>query len=175
MSSPTSINVVTIRTVQIQDLDIARQLILQMLTDSPEAFGETLSEAQARTDPDWEGYLQSMITPSGHTAFIAFDQRGACGYIAGDATNPQTPSGTVMVSRLWVAPRQRGTELGRQLMDVATKWASEQNAQFIGLGVTEMNLNAMKFYEHLGYIDTGMRFPLPWDQARQIIILGRKL
>src|SRR5690349_16696788 len=98
MSSPTSTSVVTIRTVRIQNLDIARQLILQMLTDSPEAFGETLSEAQARTDRDWEEFIQSMITPPGHAAFFACDPQGACGYIAGDATNPQTPPGTVMVS-----------------------------------------------------------------------------
>jgi len=165
----------TIRQVQIQDVFLVKEVILQMLTDSPEAFGETLSEAQARTDADWHQYVENTIVAPHHLAFIAVDKQSACGFVAGDAANPQTPPNTVVVGRLWVAPRQRGTGLGRKLMDVITKWASEQNTQFIALGVTEMNSNAVKFYEHLGYTDLGIRVPLPWHSDKEIILLGRKL
>jgi ribosomal protein S18 acetylase RimI-like enzyme len=175
MSSKSPLGNLTIRPVQEQDVLIVRDLILQMLTDSPEAFGETLAEARSRTETEWKQYVESSITPPQHTAFIASDVNGACGFVAGDAANSKTPPGTVLVNRLWVAPRQRGTGLGRQLMDIITKWANEQNAQQIGLGVTELNISAMKFYEHLGYIDLGVRTPIPWDLSRQIIILGRKL
>lgn len=175
MSSQTRTKITEIRNVQIQDTDAVRELTLQMLTDSPHAFGDTLTEAQARTDTDWSRYVQGMISPPDHNAFIAFNEQGACGFVAGDAANLQTPPETVLISHLWVASQQRGTGLGRQLMDAVTKWAMNQNARRIALGVTEMNPNAIKFYEHLGYIDTGLRFPLRWDETKHIIILGRQL
>jgi ribosomal protein S18 acetylase RimI-like enzyme len=175
MLSQTSIGNTTIRNVQLQDILIVKDLITRMLTDAPYAFGETLAEAQGRTIDEWQQYVENTMTSPGHSAYIAFDQAGACGFIAGDKANPQAPPGTVVVGRLWVASRQRGTGLGRKLMDTITAWARDQNAQFIGLGVTEMNVNAIKFYEHLGYMDTGIRFPLPWDPVKQIIMLGQKL
>lgn len=175
MISQTSVGNTTIRSVQIQDVLIVKDLITRMLADSPYAFGETLAEAQARTAEEWPQYIENTMIPPDHSAFIAFDQEGACGFIAGDKANPQAPPDTVVVGRLWVASRQRGTGLGRKLMDTITTWAFKQNAKFIGLGVTEMNLNALKFYEHLGYIDLGIRFPLPWDLSKQIIMLGRQL
>lgn len=165
----------TIRQVKVQDVFLVKEVIVQMLTDSPDAFGETLSEAQARTNADWQQYVENTIVAPHHSAFIAVDKQSACGFVAGDAANPQAPPNTLVVGRLWVAPRQRGSGLGRKLMDVITKWASEQGTQFIALGVTEMNINAMDFYEHLGYMDTGMRVPLPWNAAKQIIMLGRRL
>jgi GNAT superfamily N-acetyltransferase len=146
-----------------------------MLTDAPYAFGETMAEAQARTVDEWNQYIEDTMIAPRHSAFIAFDQAGTCGFIAGDKANPQAPPDTVLVSRLWVASRQRGIGLGRKLMDTVTTWARDHNAQFIALGVTEMNVNAIKFYEHLGYIDTGFRLPLSWDPTKQIFLLGQKL
>ncbi len=175
MSSQTFTENITIRPVQIQDLPIVKSLILQMLTDSPYAYGETLKDALERTEMAWSQHIEDMSILTHHAAFIAFNQDDACGFVTGDATSPQAPPGTIIVGHLWVAPQQRGTGLGRELMATITEWAHEQHAQFLGLGVTEMNTNAMKFYEHLGYTDTGIRFPLSWDPTKQIIILGRKL
>jgi GNAT superfamily N-acetyltransferase len=175
MSSRFSTGGASIRPVQAGEEPSVRKLILEMLRESPQAFGETLADAQARTEAEWEQYVESMITPPRHSAYMAADEDGACGFVAGEANNPQTPPGTILVSRLWVEPRQRGTGLGRRLMDIVTRWAMDLNAQQIGLGVTELNTQGMKFYEHLGYFDTGIRAPIPWDPSRQIIILGRKL
>jgi GNAT superfamily N-acetyltransferase len=175
MTLPGSEQEVTIRRAAAPDVSTIRELMLAMLIDSPEAFGETLAEAQAQSEADWRQQVEQVLLSGHHVGFIALDRDGACGFVAGDTANPQVPPGTALVGRLWVAPRQRGTGLGRRLMEAVTKWAREEGAQQIGLGVTEMNLNAMKFYEHLGYLDLGMRFPLPWDPARQIIVLGRRL
>ena len=175
MLSQTPTGNVTIRNVQMQDMLIIRDLITCMLTDAPYAFGETLAEAQARTVDEWNQYIENTMLSPRNSAFIAFDQASACGFIAGDNANPQAPPNTVVVGRLWVASRQRRTGLGRKLMDTITTWARDQNALFIALGVSEMNVNAIKFYEHLGYIDTGIRYPLSWDPTKQIIMLGRIL
>jgi GNAT superfamily N-acetyltransferase len=157
------------------DTPTVRAVIFEMLSESPLAFGESLADAQARSEDDWSALVQNLITPGIRIAFLAYDEDGACGFVCADSDLPQAGADTVVISRLWVAPRQRGSGLGKRLMDVVTEWAHEKNAVLLGLGVTEMNTNAMRFYEHLGYKDTGMRFPWPPDPTKQIIVLGRAL
>jgi GNAT superfamily N-acetyltransferase len=148
---------------------------MEMLADSPLAFGETLPEAQSRTAEEWQDLVAQLITRPIRTAFLASDEQGSCGFVCVDSAWAEAPPNTVVVSRLWVAPRQRGTGLGRRLMEVVTEWATQKHAGLLGLGVTEMNTSALQFYEHLGYTDTGMRFPWPPDPSKHIIILGRPL
>ena len=146
-----------------------------MLTDSPLAFGENLAEAQARTPEEWRDLVEYLIAAPMRTAFLAADESGACGFVCADSSFPEAPADTVLISRLWVAPRQRGTGLGRKLMQAATQWARKRHAGLVALGVTEMNTTAMEFYMHLGYKDVGIRTPWPPDPSKQIIILGKEL
>jgi ribosomal protein S18 acetylase RimI-like enzyme len=164
-----------IRTVTNQDKKIVRDVILQMLADSPFAFGDTLAEAQNRTDEEWNTFMEQITNPATGHALLALDQAGLCGFVCADLANPQSPPGTAVVSRLWVHPRCRGTGLGRNLMEIISKWVLQNGTDQIGLGVTEMNKEVFKFYEHLGYIDLGIRFPWPPDPSKQIIVMGRNL
>ena len=81
----------------------------------------------------------------------------------------------MLVSQLWVAPRQRGTGLGRELMNAVTKWAENRQAERISLGVAESNLGVQKFYERLGYADTGIRVPLLSYPTLRVVVLAKRL
>ena len=166
---------VTIRPIQQIDWPVVRDVTLQMLADAPHAFGETLTEVQVRTPEDWSKFVGHFASTTQASAFIAEDVEGACGFVCVDATDPRPPQGTALVSRLWVAERQRGTGLGKALMEAATRWASAHGVDQIALGVTEMNQDVLKFYERLGYSDTGIRAPWPADLAKSIIVLSRRL
>jgi ribosomal protein S18 acetylase RimI-like enzyme len=164
-----------IRPVHTVDAPTVRTVILDMLRESPLAFGESLADAEARSEEEWSALVEHLITPGIRAAFLASDEDGACGFVCADSDLPQAGPDTIVISRVWVAPRQRGSGLGKRLMSAATEWAQGKNAALLGLGVTEMNTNAMRFYEHLGYKDTGMRFAWPPDPTKQIIVLGRRL
>jgi ribosomal protein S18 acetylase RimI-like enzyme len=164
-----------IRVVEPGDASVVRNVIIAMLSDSPQAFGESLVEARNRTEQAWQTLVDHLIAPGLRAAFLAFDDQGACGFVCTDSSFPEAPPETVVISRLWVAPRQRGSGLGRRLMEAATTWAQEKRASLIALGVTEMNAQAIEFYEHLGYSDLGMRVPWPPDPSKNIIVLGRSL
>jgi len=43
------------------------------------------------------------------------------------------------------------------------------------VGITETNLSVVKFFEHLGYHDTGNRGQVSGDWPRQLIVMARKL
>jgi len=172
---PTQTHPVKIRPVRPEDWTSVRAVTLQMLTDAPQAFGEPLAEAQARTESEWMEQAAQLADTSRACAFLAEDAMGLCGYVRGDSTEPRLPPGAVLAGQLWVATRQRGTGLGRALMEAVSAWGRERGADQLVLGVTETNLAVVKFYEHLGYADIGMRIPLPSDPTKQIIVMARKL
>ncbi len=167
--------IVTIRVVEPEDTLAVANVVISMLSDSPLAFGESLLDAQNRSQHEWQALVDHLVASGVRTAFLAFDEQGACGFICADSSFPEAPPETVVISRLWVSPRQRGSGLGRRLMEAATSWARDKRAAMVALGVTEMNTQAIQFYEHLGYSDLGMRVPWPQDPHKKIIILGRKL
>jgi ribosomal protein S18 acetylase RimI-like enzyme len=148
---------------------------MQMLLDAPEAFAETLAKVECRSPSEWVMFVERCAEGTDMSAFLAEDSSGVCGFVRADATDPRIPPGTVLVSQLWAAPRQRGRGLGRELMNAVTKWAEERQAARISLGVAESNLEVQKFYERLGYVDSGMRVPLASNPTLQVVVLVRRL
>jgi ribosomal protein S18 acetylase RimI-like enzyme len=146
-----------------------------MLLDAPEAFEETLAEVEGRGPSEWVLFVERCAKGTDMSAFVAEDGSGVCGFVRADTTDPRTPPGTVLVSKLWAAPRQRGRGLGRELMNAVTKWAEERQAARISLGVSESNLKVQKFYERLGYVDIGIRVPLPSNPTAQAVVMARRL
>jgi len=175
MPAPNSASSLSSHLVQPQDWPAVRKVTLQMLADAPHAFGEPLAEAQARTTQEWQQWAKQLADPMQGCAYLAEDSQGACGFVRVDTIVPQFPPGAALAAQLWVAPRQRGTGLGRKLMDAVTHWAAERGARQMFLGVLETNPSVVKFYEHLGYRDTGLREQTSGDAPRQIIIMARRL
>jgi ribosomal protein S18 acetylase RimI-like enzyme len=146
-----------------------------MLLDAPEAFDATLAEVEGRSSSEWALFVERCAKGTDLSAFLAEDGSGVCGFVRADATDPRIPPGTVLVSQLWAAPRQRGMGLGRELMNAVTKWAEERQAARISLGVAESNLEVQKFYERLGYVDSGIRVQLPSNPTLQVVVMVRRL
>jgi ribosomal protein S18 acetylase RimI-like enzyme len=175
MSSSSAPGRPRIRAANASDGPLVRDVNLQMLLDSPDAFGESLAEVQGRAVAEWTRFAERCAAGVDTAAFLAEDDQGVCGFVRGDTKDPRTPPGTVLVSQLWTAPRQRGKGLGRELMDAVTRWAAGRRAARICLGVAESNLGVQKFYERLGYADSGIRMPLQPDHQLQVVVMVRPL
>jgi len=168
-------NNITIHLAEPKEWQTIRDVMLMMLADAPYAFGETLVKAESREMNEWQQWTEELTNTPNSCVFIAEDHQGVCGFVLADTGFPQLPPNAIFAARLWVAPRQRGTGLGKKLMDVVTCWAEEQGMDQVVVGITDTNLGVVKFYEHLGYYDTGRREQLPDDSQRQIIVMARKL
>ncbi len=168
-------NNITICLAETKDWQTIRDIMLKMLADAPHAFGETLAKAKARDVNEWKQMTEQLTHTLNSCAYIAQDRQGVCGFVLADTGFPQLPSGAVLAARLWVSPRRRGMGLGRKLMDVVSCWAREQGMDQIYVAIMDTNLDVVKFYEHLGYYDTGRREQLPDDAQRQVIVMARKL
>lgn len=165
----------TLRPIQATDWSTVREVTLMMLAEAPYAYGETLAEAEGRPTPEWGKWTAHHADTARSCAFLAEDDLGLCGFVRGDTTFALIPPDAALVGQLWVAPRQRGTGLARRLMAAVTEWAQTLGKAQIVLGITEGNMRAVPFYEHLGYHDTGMRVPLVGHEEQKILVMARAL
>jgi ribosomal protein S18 acetylase RimI-like enzyme len=168
-------------TVQPTDGKMLRELMLRMYADSPDAFGETLAQAQARSDKGWDELAEMVADPSRWVAFVARQDDQSVGFVVGlvgRAINGQLDHSfteTVTVGRMWVDPTLRGQGLAHTLMDAVMSWAQQKGAKQIELEVTEGNDRAIRFYEQSGFVDTGHREPFPSNPQLQIYFMVRNL
>jgi len=58
---------------------------------------------------------------------------------------------TLEVQRIYVLREYKGKQIGKLLMQKAIEIGKSNNLNYIWLGVWENNINAIKFYEKLGF------------------------
>lgn len=136
---------------------VYREVRLAALAESPRAFGTTLEQASARTEPEWQAALADRVN------FVAFDADRPVGLVSGIAGS--VPHRAELIS-MWVAPEHRRRAVGERLVGAVVAWAREQGYRELLLGVVDDNGGARAFYERLGFSSTGVTYPYPNDPLR---------
>ena len=160
---------------------LLRNLHLRMYTDAPDAFSETLAQAQALSTAEWDGRAERFGAATDRVAFVATDEGEAVGFISGyigrfrEGTMHWDADDTVTLARAWVDPRVRRCGAGRALADAVKTWAFAREAGLLETQVTENNDPAIRFYTSLGFADTGRREPLLSHPTLQIHFLHQVL
>lgn len=136
-----------LRRAAVGDEPVLRALRLQALSEDPEAFGSTYERELARTTADWQRWMSPGVT------FILDTPDGAGGLVAGqrDAADPTV----VQLMAMWVRPALRGSGAADDLVAAVVDWASSEGANVVRLDVFEDNPRARRFYERLGFRETG--------------------
>jgi ribosomal protein S18 acetylase RimI-like enzyme len=160
---------VEIRRVRPDEWQALRDLRLRALATDPDAFGDSLAHASARTDADWQAYADRPD----RVGFVAVTADGFVGMAMGGPA-PDHPEVAGLYG-MWVAPEARGAGVGTALIDAVEAWAREAGYGSIGLGVTTGNEPAIRLYSARGYTDTGDRFPLRDDTDLVVQIMVRSL
>jgi GNAT superfamily N-acetyltransferase len=155
------------------DAALLRQIRLAALTDSPQAFASTLEHEESRPFEEWERRTND--------AAVGLDQTIVLGDIGGEVVGivggfrPDPESGDRQLYGLWVAPPARGTGLGEILVESIIAWAAEVGARRLILWVTEINEPAIELYQRMGFVRTGVRQTLPWDERLTEIEMVREV
>ncbi len=148
-----------------------RDLRLEMLQDSPIAYGETLATAAGHNDAEWRMRGARGQGASGTVlAAIAGNDRwiGTMGvFLPGEVTDPLMAGVPVLVG-VYVAPDHRGTEAG--VMDALLAgiegWAASRSDR-LALHVHEDNLRAIRAYQKRGFRFTGRHSPYALDASQR--------
>ena len=139
-----------------------KEVRLRALEDSPGAFDSTYAKESQFADSEW---MQRVERWNGQTGagFLAMDAGTACG-IAGSFLDQNDPTRAHLIS-MWIAPTHRNRGIGRLLVNEVLNWARGRNARALQLMVTSNNEPAIRFYQRLGFTQTGRTETYPNDPA----------
>jgi len=143
---------ITCRRATRDDVELFREVRLQALQDSPDAFGSTHESASARDLASWEEQLFSTVSGDLRNTQFVFSGDECVG-LAALYRERDVPSGELLM--MWVAPHYRGSTAASTLVDALIRWADGCGLRSVALVVTDSNLRAIKFYDSQGFIPTG--------------------
>lgn len=138
---------VEIRLFEPADWAAFRQVRLRGLADTPEAFGTTFAEAQARTERDWRCALTDRVQ------YVATTEGVDIGTVGGMRDEKR---GGVHLISMWVAPEARGTGVADLLVRAVIDWANEIAVPAVWLEVAGWNEIAERLYVRHGFVRTGV-------------------
>ncbi|PLC07310.1 GNAT family N-acetyltransferase [Variovorax sp. RO1] len=135
-----------------------RDLRLQALLDSPDAFGSTYEAEATRSDAMWAARLAAATSSGKDRVLFAFNRNDACGLIWCKVSNDEPAVADLF--QMWVDPASRGMGVGRALLEAAVSWAARAGMKRVGLGVTVADTPAMRLYTACGFRPDGALEPL---------------
>jgi L-amino acid N-acyltransferase YncA len=138
-----------VRRLTLADLVAFRALHRYALTQAPEAFVETVAQDEARLDAEIAAIL------SRGEGWGVFENDRLLGKLTIDALPYAVLAHTRWLHAIYLHPDARGSGTGTQLMHGAMDDAHAAGARRFLLWVNEHNAAARKFYEKLGFVETG--------------------
>lgn len=150
---------VVVRRIRPADAARMRALRLEMLADSPLAFLETLADAAARPHDEFAARIANDSTARGSVRSIAEHDGRLVGHAAGFPA-PHEP-GLTIIFGVYLTPAWRGRGLLAELIEDVAAWSRSVGRPELMLEVVVGNDQAVRAYERLGFVDTGVRVPHP--------------
>ena len=150
-----------------------RDLRLRALVDTPAEFGETLAQAQERSEAFWHERAAQNAAGIEAITFVADEDGRWYGMVTG-FFRPDDPL-TAHGAGLWVDPAGRGRGLARELMEAMAEWARARGATRIQHWVQETNTQVIAFHERGGYVRTGTTKPHGLNPSFQDVQMSRDL
>ena len=140
---------ITIRRLQVGEVDLFKQVRLMALQEAPYAFPATYAAAVQRSADSWREQADRSAQGPDRATFIVFSDDLPVGMAALYRDEDKVDAGELL--QVWVSPEYRGTKVIWDLLDEIFKWASENKFHKVVAGVTNGNARALKFYINYGF------------------------
>jgi len=89
----------------------------------------------------------------------------------GEAHTELGHKGTAEIERIYVANNFQGKKVGQELCTKAVEVAKDKSANYLWLGVWEMNTKAIQFYKKSGFVEFGKHnFTLGSDEQTDLMM-----
>ena len=147
---------VTIRTLGAHEWRSYRDVRLRSLADAPEAFCQTLAEAQALHPEVWASRLTAAAV-SGRDLPLVAEAGAPVGLLYAKVDGDD--ESVVNLFQVWVAPEARGRGVAAMLLREALRWARARKARAVHLSVTCGDTPAARLYLREGFVNVGAPTP----------------
>ena len=155
------------RKLEADEIELHRDLRLRALSDSPDSFGETFSEAAERPATYWEGLTRSVTEPGGHVMFVAFEGDNPIGSAYGLRDHERDHGGRV--GGMWVRPESRRIGVGVALLQAILDWARACAFNRLALWAPDQNPAALALYRRAGFRETENRRSLATNETVHVV------
>ena len=161
----------TIRRIGLDEGTLYREIRLDSLADSPDAFSTTFESANKRSLESWIEQADSAAVGRDRAIFLAFidDEPVGIAGLYGDAEE-QALGGVVQV---WVAHAHRGSGVAGALLDSVVSWARDSGFERISAWVNDENRRAARFFGKHGFEMTGKTEPFRPESAQVARLMTR--
>jgi ribosomal protein S18 acetylase RimI-like enzyme len=151
-----------------EDWRVYRQLRLEALRESPQAFGSTYQDQITRPDQFWISRLEEA--QKGQESWLLFARTGGklvgmIGAYRKEASDGENPAQEVEIIAVYVTLSERGRGLSRLLMSAILGVLRENGIQKAYLGVNENQIPAVRLYQSFGFRKIGTETRLLGDGA----------
>lgn len=146
-----------------------RQVRTAALTESPDAFGETLAQTSAE---DWEARALRGATCDDRAVFLALADEHPIGMVFVKCSDSPQPA---FLGSMWVAPSARGRGVGAELVRQGLRFLRENKQTEVELWVTIDHHDVISFYRSFGFEETTEQADLRIGSDRKVQRLRRPL
>lgn len=171
--------------MNIQILNCTADHVTALQTIGRNTFYETFNKQN--TEQNMSNYLatafdqKKLLTElsNPHSSFyLLYVNEKLAGYLKVNTADAQTDNvgnEALEVERIYVLNAFQKKGLGKVLMDKALQLAKAQQKNKVWLGVWEKNLNAIAFYEKLGFVKSGYHSFMMGDEEQRDYIMVKTL
>ena len=152
-----------IRQFETTEWQVYKDLRLNALKESPEAFGSVYENAVKYEDINWRNRLAHASAENDFPMVaLVGDEFAGLGWVM-----VEPPENDVAhLYQMWVDPSFRRLGLGRALVESSINWARNRGVKSMLLEVTSGDRPARRLYDSLGFVPTGDPVPVRSDSDR---------
>lgn len=169
---------ITLKKCGSEDLADLQAIGIETFTDTFAAYN-TPEDMQAYLDKAYDPEkLKAELSTEGSTFYFLYDDEELAGYMKVNvvaALTEEMGADSLEVERIYIRPAFKRRGFGKYLIDKAIEIARAQGKELIWLGVWEHNLNAIAFYEKMGFVRTGAHSFFMGDDEQTDFIMTKKL
>lgn len=147
----TSMGELTIRQAGLDDAAQLRDLRLQALQDTPQAFGADFKTASERTVEWWEEEIRSGMENEERVIFLAQAGENLVGMTGIYRRNAPKSLHSGMIWGVFVQPSWRGLHLADAMIESCLGWGMARGVRIARIGVITTNTAAIRCYMRCGF------------------------
>ena len=140
---------VSIRLMLSHEWYLHREVRLQALLDSPDAFGSSYEVEAMRSNSEWQQVIETALASGKNHVYLAESDGVVCGLVWCKLSAVE--AGLAEIFQMWVNSKHRGMRVGEKLLQAAIACARNHRIERISLEVTATNYAAAAFYQSQGF------------------------
>lgn len=144
-----------------------RDIRLEALYDSPDAFGSTYDVAVKLSVRQWRAMVERTLY------FLAERDGEVVGMVSGGYNERYLD--THWLYGMYVTPSARGSASASMLVNAVVQWAKGEGGTELFLHVTSIAARARAFYERQGFVATGENFQMQRNPRLTMMTMRKSL